>query len=344
MRLAGVLAGGGGRAVPRGLGSDSAQVDVDVGRLLGGAELPVEGVGLGEALGAVGDLGGEVGAATGGLGADVVVGAGEELGGLVEAAELVEGVGLFGTAGGVESGAALVNGAQGVVEAVEVEQGDDAGVQGRRVVLLGAQGGVGGLEDLVVVVDGDATQEGPQRSGGILRHGGLFSFCNGPLALVPPLMLVGGMLLQMDGTRLAHGQAGQWGVGSRSLGYRGLWQSCPREVVCGWSGIECDNGVTAGVAASRLLGARSMRVDVGSGSSVDAVSEHERRPKCRGPTASSFLGAAGQFCVSRGSMLAVWQSGLYSGKSRRLYRDNGEHFTASIQLFGSSCSIYCNRR
>ena len=151
--------------MPLGLDQGGLDVDVQVGLLLGclGAqEAHVDSLGLAEALGAVGNLGSDVAEAP-----VLQAGRGEDGGGFVEPAGLVEGVCLFEDAFRLELDAALGDGADGVVEAVELEQGNDAGVQGSEVGPAGLDGGVGRLEDLFVVVDGGGPQEGAEGGGGV---------------------------------------------------------------------------------------------------------------------------------------------------------------------------------
>ncbi|ROV87521.1 hypothetical protein VSDG_09922 [Cytospora chrysosperma] len=169
-------------ALPLELGVRGELVDDQVRGLArggGGArvlhEPRVQRGGLVEPLGAVGDLGGDV--PEGPLGAvavavvvdvDAAVVA-EEGGGLVQRAGPVQRVGLLEGAAGLEGGAGRGDGAEGVVVALEAQEGDDLCVLGSGVgVLGGCYGGVGDLEGLVVVVYARAREEGGEGWG----HGG----------------------------------------------------------------------------------------------------------------------------------------------------------------------------
>lgn len=165
-----------GVAQPLGLSEGGLEVDMEVVLLIAGIGVEdalVDGLGLVELLGAVGDLGGDVAVALL-LDADALKGEG----GGVEVARLVEGIGLLEGARGVDADAALGYDAEGVLEAVELEQGDDAGVLRRLVELVELDGGRGRPESLLVVGNGGGAQQRAERGGGILgRHGYGCGYC-----------------------------------------------------------------------------------------------------------------------------------------------------------------------
>ncbi|KAI6776131.1 hypothetical protein HG530_000076 [Fusarium avenaceum] len=140
-----------------GLGESGSKIDADVVLLIGGVgieEAIVDVAGLVETLSAVGNLSSSM------LQAPFVLYTSrlKDCGSLAEFSGFVERIRIFEGNSGLEYEGRICDGAEGILEAIEFQEGYDAGVLTVDVVLVSLESSIGGLEDFVVVFDGGLAQ------------------------------------------------------------------------------------------------------------------------------------------------------------------------------------------